>query len=122
YNSINDFKQKNRWVSEYYPAFKNKTTDITDIKKGWFRSFTEKIFSGRLGDATDNWLMRLTAKRWKKKEHKHLVNAKGICMSMLASKHYSKPDPRHFQLKVLQQFDNKIDQILEAQPAIRAIG
>lgn len=114
-NLVNKFITTNKWVKNYFPAYKAKNFGGPEIKKGWLRNGAEKILSGKLGDAADNWLMKITAKRWKKKEHKHNVNVKGICMGMLAAKHFAKPDPKHFQFKILDQYDNKVNQILYVQ-------
>jgi len=113
--TINDFAIKNRWTKNYFPAYKEKNNAATEIKKGAIRSFIEMLFSGKMGDAADNWLMSLTAQRWKRKERTANVNAKGVCMGMLAGKHFAKPDPKNFQFKILEQYDRKVDQLLERQ-------
>jgi hypothetical protein len=113
--TINDFAIKNRWTKNYFPGYKEKGNAYTEIKKGIMRSFIEMLFSRKIGDAADNWLMRLTAKRWKKKERTANLNAKGVCMGMLAGKHFAKPDPKNFQFKILEQYDKKVDQLLYRQ-------
>jgi len=112
---MNNFMYTNKWVQNYFPAYKAKDTAAGEIRKGWLRSFAEMLLNGKLGDSTDNWLMKITAKRWKKKEQQLNLNAKGICMGMLAEKHFAKPDPKNFQLKILEQYDSKVDQILYKQ-------
>ena len=115
---VNNFMHSNKWVEHYFPGYRAKDTLAQEIKKGGLRSFTEMLFNGKFGEATDNWLMKMTAKRWKKKEDKLNVNAKGICMGMLAGKHFAKPDPKNFQYKILDEYDSKVDQILYQQNKI----
>ena len=114
-SSVNSFMHSNKWVQHYFPGYQANHAAAQEMKKGGLRSFTEMLLNGKLGDATDNWLMKLTAKRWKRKEDKLNVNAKGICMGMLAGKHFAKPDPKNFQVKILDQYDSKVDQILYKQ-------
>ncbi len=81
----------------------------------------ERLFSGRIGDRVDNWLMRLTQRRWLRKQDSANLNAKGVCMGMLAGKHFAKPDPRHFQYRILQQYEIRVEQLLqrsEQEPAL----
>lgn len=115
---VNNFMDSNKWVQHYFPGYQANYPAAQEIKKGRLRSFTEMLFNGKFGNATDNWLMKMTAKRWKKKEHKLNVNAKGICMGMLAGKHFAKPDPKNFQFKILDQYDDKVDHILYQQNKI----
>ncbi|MGG9964232.1 hypothetical protein [Ferruginibacter sp. SUN106] len=112
---VNNFMYTNKWVQNYFPGYKAKNTAAQEIKKGWPRSFAEMLLNGKLGDSADNWLMKITARRWKKKERQLNLNAKGICMGMLAEKHFAKPDPKNFQFKILEQYDSKVDQILYKQ-------
>lgn len=107
---INSFSNSNKWIHNYFPAHKIKISPSKQIKKNRLRIFTEKILSGKPGNAIDNCLMKITAKRWLKKEDRYNLNAKGVCMGMLAGKHYAKPDPKNFQFKILQQYENKIKQ------------
>ncbi len=113
--TIHEFSIKNKWTKNFFPAYKDSSPTAAEIKKGGMRSFIEILFAGKIGDAADNWLMRLTAKRWKRKERTLNVNAKGVCMGMLAGKHFAKPDPKNFQFKILEQFDKKVDQLLYRQ-------
>jgi predicted nucleotidyltransferase len=111
-NVVKGFTNKNDWVREYFPAKQFNHITEQEINKGWLRRVVEKILSGSAGNAVDNWLMKMTAKHWQKKDDKKNINAKGICMGMLAGKHFSKPNPKNFQHKVLEQYDSKVDEIL----------
>jgi Nucleotidyltransferase domain len=113
--TVHNFINTNKWVKEYFPAKEPGEENAAEIKRAWLRVLVEKILSGSIGNAMDNWLMKLTSKHWKKKDDKKNVNNKGICMGMLADKHFSKPDPRHFQFKILEQYDSKIDEVVQKQ-------
>ncbi|MBL7696403.1 MAG: hypothetical protein JNK91_16275 [Ferruginibacter sp.] len=118
---INRFKQQNRWTRKFFPGFRVEPAEDTRIKYGLLRRWMERLFSGRIGDRVDNWLMRLTQRRWLRKRDSANMNAKGVCMGMLASKHFAKPDPRHFQYRILQQYEIRVEQLLqrsEQEPAL----
>lgn len=114
-NVVSRFINKNNWVKDFFPAKPPGNKNTEEENKVWLRVLIEKILSGSTGNRIDNWLMKITAKHWQKKDDKRNVNAKGVCMGMLAGKHFSKPDPKNFQFKILKQYDNKIDQILDKQ-------
>lgn len=103
----------NRWVKNYFPAFRQRTGESTIVSKRMLSSFLEKMFAGKLGEMTDNWLMKLTSRRWQRKEDRLNVNAKGVCMGMLAGKHFAKPDPKNFQLNILGRYESRTLQALD---------
>jgi predicted nucleotidyltransferase len=113
--SLDDFITCNSWVKEYFPVKKISTANTTEIKRGFFRRQVEKIFDNSRGDKFDTWLMKLTEKRWKEKTEKHLLNIKGGDMGMIVGRHFSKPDPKNFQDKVVEQYQLKVQQLLQLQ-------
>jgi hypothetical protein len=56
----------------------------------------------------DNYLMRLTAKRWMKKERSNKRNIKGDVLSLRVGKHFARPNPDHFQKKILEQYATRL--------------
>ncbi len=113
--TVTAFAVINQWTKNYFPGYQGKNNGAYEIKRGFSRSFIEMLFNGKMGDAADNWLMRLTAKRWKSKKHSANRNEKGVCMGMLAGKHFAKPDPKNFQYSILEQYDKKIEQLIYRQ-------
>ena len=75
---------------------------------------TEKLLNGKLGEYLDDRLMKITDKRWKKKMVTHQKNEKGIILSMIVGKHYSKPNPVFFQNKVILQYEAKVKQFIKS--------
>ena len=45
--------------------------------------------------------MKITSSRWAKKRDRKKLNLSGMLMSMDASKHAAKPDPKEFQQKLV---------------------
>jgi hypothetical protein len=117
-NSFTNFFRENDWTKIFFPVYHSSslaTKNIPEILPGRLQKLTEKLFSGRIGDKLDGWLMNITDKRWKKKAAKHRLNNKGGNMGMVVDRHFSKPNPKNFQEKVVQQYEAKVKQILQQQ-------
>jgi hypothetical protein len=71
------------------------------------------IFNNNLGNKFDNWLMNVTDRRWQKKMQQHRLNTSGRSMGMVVGPHVSKPDPKNFQDKVVKEYHNKVQQLLQ---------
>ncbi|MEP7254779.1 MAG: nucleotidyltransferase domain-containing protein [Ferruginibacter sp.] len=111
--SLNDFMAGNAWIKEYFPVNNPVKTSVPEINKGFTRKVVEKIFRGSLGNTVDKWLMGITDRRWQKKTETHQLNSKGGGMGMVVDRHYSKPDPKNFQNKVVEQYAAKVHQLLQ---------
>ena len=103
----------NAWTREYLPNKCLRLTTAESLKKSWLKSFTEMLFNNWLGNQIDNLLLKISAKRWLKNVELKKLNDKGIIMAMDSGKHYSKPDPRFFQEKLIGKYHNKISQLLD---------
>ncbi len=107
--AVDNFYRKNDWTSDYYPngspGMGSKRLATTD---GRFKRFIESLFANAFGDWLDNYFLRLTSARWKKKEDEGKLNNKGIRMGLRTGKHYSKPNPAFFQEKLLARYTMKL--------------
>ncbi len=112
-SSLDNFMIENNWIKKYFPAERIIIDDTPEIKRRPIRRLIEKALSGGMGDAFDKWLMNITDRRWQKKTQKHQLNSKGICMGMIVGRHVSKPDPKNFQNKVVERYNNKVQQLLQ---------
>jgi len=101
---LEGFIDTNDWVKHYCPECTPNTTMALQVKKGGFSRLIEKIFSGRIGEKLDNYLMKVTEKRWLKKMKNNQKNRRGMPLGMVAGKHCSKPNPVFFQKKVLEKY------------------
>ena len=117
-NHFKNFIAANTWINNYFPAHIISTCSAPEIKKGFIRKCFEKIFNSRLGDITDKWLMNITDKRWKNKTGQGKVNDHGARIGMMVNRHFSKPDPKNFQAKVVQQYENKVKHLLESNQPV----
>ena len=110
--SLHDFFDANKWVHRYHPnhgwrtGYIKKTTSCSKVKY-----YIEKIFSNKMGEWLDNYFLKLTTKRWSKKEALVKRNGKGNLMGLKNSKHISKPNPLYFQEQVLKIYQGKLDEV-----------
>jgi predicted nucleotidyltransferase len=120
-SSLDNFMARNAWVSAYFPVHERLADEVPEIKSGHFRNLFEKIFNSRVGDRFDDWLMKLTQKRWQAKVRRHALNSKGASMGMIVGPHISKPDPKNFQDKVVEAYRLKVQQLLQLQNKIASV-
>lgn len=114
------FLQANNWTAAYYPHYTIKAPLYPDAGKGYLvKRWVETLFNGRLGSRLENYLMRLTTRRWKQKETNHQLNARGMRIGLSAGKHFSRPNPGYFQKNILEQFQRKWEALLEKRGALQ---
>lgn len=111
-NCFQNFIEANSWTNIYFPIQRTRLKNAAEIKKVFLRRCVEKIFCSGLGDFTDRWLMNLTDKRWGKKTLRGKVNDHGVKIAMMVNRHFSKPDPRNFQAKIVHEYESRIQQLL----------
>lgn len=116
-----DFIQHNQWIKDYLPAHRTIMNNVPEIKKRMLARLAEQLFNNRFGNWIDDRLMRVTQKRWQKKEQKKLTSDKGFLMSMMVDKHYSKPNPKNFQQQVLESYEKKVSGLLHHEDHITVL-
>lgn len=121
-NSLDNFMAGNNWVKKYFPVERSVINNTPEIQRGVLGKLVEKIFQGQLGDYFDKRLMRITGKRWKKKTETHQLNSKGNSMGMIVGRHVSKPDPKNFQNKVVEQYNIKMQQLLQMNNKLEPVA
>ena len=109
------FYSSNAWTREYLPNKIMRVSSAKPVKKAWLKTLVEVMFNNPVGNAIDNILMKITAGRWIKKTTLKKLNSKGSVMALDVSKHFAKPDPRNFQNKLLNQYENKISMLMNEQ-------
>ncbi len=110
--TFHQFFKANNWASQYYLnyCFKNERF-LKSIRESFFKRMFEKLFNNLVGERMDNLLMKITTKRWIKKESAQLLTIKGNRMGLKTSKHFSKPNPVFFQQKILKRYADKLHEL-----------
>lgn len=107
--SIKNFFETNAWSHNYFP---NRALPLVngDLKKhgSWYKMLAESILNNKLGDWLDNYFLKLTTRRWKRKEDEQKLNTKGERMGLKTSKHCSKPNPVFFHDWFMNMYEKNI--------------
>jgi len=101
------FFTANQWALDHFPNHAVPTVPDNG-KTPWYKKWIEKIFSNEFGNRLDNYLMRVTAKRWIKKETRHKLNSKGDPVGLTIDKHFARPNPAHLQKKLLDMYEARL--------------
>ncbi len=102
------FFHSNPWADKLLPACLYREQHRKDGRSSWFKRMTEWILNGKTGYWLENWLFRVTQRRWKRKEEKGRRNKKGQPMELITGKHFARSNPGAFQEKVLALYEQKL--------------
>ncbi len=109
--SIKNFFEINTWSHNYFPNRPLPPVKSNLKKHGSrFKMLAESILNNKLGDWLDNYFLKLTTRRWKKKEQEQQLNTKGERMGLKTSKHCSKPNPVFFHDWFISTFEKNLDE------------
>ena len=102
------FFAANNWVARFFPYCTAETIkDGIPVNQGLKKRF-ENIFGERVAEKLDNWLMKITTRRWARKRESGKRNRNGRTVSLLTGRHFSKSNPGSFQEKVLSLYQQKL--------------
>ena len=107
-DTFKNFFQENKWANDFLPNHNMHITYVKENKNSLLKNFAEWILNNRAGNQLDNVFMNITAQKWSVKTKMKKLNRNGIIMSLDASKHYAKPSPENFQMKLLQRYEMKL--------------
>ncbi len=106
--TMDNFFTANNWSDEFLPACNCRRLQNIDTPGGWFKKSGEWILNNKIGDRLDNYLLKITSRRWKRKEQKGKQNKKGKTMGLITGKHFARSNPESFQEKLLLLYDEKL--------------
>jgi hypothetical protein len=112
--NFKSFYEENNWTNKMLPNASCHVCTCEGISKTIPVKIFEALFDNRFGSWLDNFLMTLTASRWRKKTLQRKKNEKGNILAMHSAKHFSKPAPENFQKKLLQRYEKELHEIFAA--------
>lgn len=115
-----DFYSANTWTASYLPNKLMRISSAKPLNNGTFKRAGEFLFNNRFGNWVERQLMAITSARWGKKTAQKRLNSRGAIMSMAANQHFAKPDPKDFQLKLIERYQSKLSP-LSAQSGVRVV-
>jgi hypothetical protein len=108
------FFQANSWASAYLPGYAQRAREMKGVhRSSLLKRIVEALFNNRLGDLLDNYLRRVTERRWIEKEENGVLDRKGTVMTMLCSPHYSRPNPNAFQKRILDRYNARLEELTD---------
>jgi predicted nucleotidyltransferase len=107
------FFAANSWTRDFLPNKCMRVATARPLKTTILKSLVSWLPDNPLSNVIDNILMKITARRWVYSTKLKKVNSKGAIMAMAVDKHYSKPDPGNFQIKLLARYARKVAQVLQ---------
>ena len=111
-SAFEHFYAGNQWTQKYLPNKLLRVSSASPVKDNFWKKTAELLLNNRIGCWLDNMLMKITARRWRKKTEAMQTNAKGALMAMDVNRHYSKPDPKNFQQQILKRYQNRLNAVL----------
>lgn len=99
--------QENEWVGSFYPDYIDyPDRGSMEITPGFLQKTLEAILNLKWGDILDDFFMKLTLKRWRKKFP--YFEKEDFEVALKTTKRVSKHHPSHFQKKVLEGYEQRI--------------
>jgi hypothetical protein len=115
--ALHDFFVANNWVSEWFAEY--PLTITTQQRRGgrsWIKRIIEWTLNNKAGNRLDDYLMKVTTRRWKKKEELKKLNYEGKEMSLVTGKHFGWSNPDSFQEKIVGLYNKKITEMKNKWP------
>jgi hypothetical protein len=112
-----DFFKANPWVSEWFAEY-NIGNNPSKEKTGrsWLKRTTEWLLNTKTGNRLDNYLMKLTTRRWQKKKQRGVRNQEGKAMDLITGKHFARSNPGMFQEKLLARYNEILNGMKKRYP------
>lgn len=102
------FFTANGWAENSLPQCQWRSQASVDPPDRLLKKTGERCITGALARRLNQWLWRITDRRWKKKEAKLIRNNKGIPMGLITGIHFAKSNAGDFQEKVLAMYAQKL--------------
>jgi hypothetical protein len=111
--SMENFFTANAWIDSYYPNYVIDVESRKNSKHSRIKKSLEYLIDLFPANRLDNYLMRITAARWKRKERERRLNVAGRKMGLHTGKHFSKPNPEHLQKSILEMYEQRLKELKE---------
>lgn len=106
------FLAANTWATPYFPNKpKVKTSTLRETPKSRLSKMIQRVFDGNFGLKIDNYLQKLTIKKWMRK-FKHLAQ-EDFNIAMKSTRHVSKHHPQNYQNKVTTRLRERYNEVIE---------
>jgi len=106
---FDNFFAANEWIYNFFPNHAVKTHAAKEPSFTPVKNIIEWLLNNKQGNKADTALMLYFDKRWKKLIARNKFTESGFQLgSMMADKHFCRPFPEHFQQKILNRYEERI--------------
>lgn len=109
--TLQEFFNHNSWADIYLPGCTYRQQAERDPKRSFLKRTGEWLLANKAGNLLEKFFMRLTQKRWNKKEDKGKRNEKGLPMGLISGKHFARSNPGGLQEKVLLSYRQRVEEL-----------
>jgi hypothetical protein len=109
---FDNFFAANKWIYNFFPNHATKIHTAKEPSLTLSKKVIEWILNNRHGDKADTALLCYFNRRWKKLLAKNKFTKSGFQLgTMMTDKHFCRPFPEHFQQKILDRFEERIESL-----------
>jgi len=100
----------NTWLKDYFPNYARRPTDRIPASKTYgLKRLLESVINFVFADTIESFFRQLTRRRWKRMYEKDYP-AEDFEIAFKSKEHASKNHPKHFQRKIIDLYNKKIEQ------------
>jgi hypothetical protein len=112
-----DFLVTNAWVSEWFAECNIDNYPAKEkAHRPWLKRMTEWMLNNKTGNRLDNYLMKLTTRRWQRKKQRGVRNVEGKAMDLITGKHFARSNPGMFQERLLTRYNDILNGMKKRYP------
>lgn len=116
-NAMPDFFIANAWVSEWFAEYSMDNPHTKEkARKPWLKRMAEWLLNNKTGNRLDNYLMKLTTRRWQRKKQRGVRNEEGKAMDLITGKHFARSNPGMFQERLLTRYNEILNAMKKRYP------
>jgi len=109
---FDNFLAANNWVYSFFPNHPEKTNSTKEPSFTPVKKIIEWVLNNSHGNKADTALMHYFDKRWKKLMAQNKFTESGFRLgSMMTDKHFCRPYPEHFQQKILDRLEERMQSL-----------
>jgi hypothetical protein len=110
--AFKEFYAHNTWSRTLLPNHSMRIAHIKELPSSPLKRAVEIVLDHFVGNWLDTLLMKITVRRWKKKQQQARLNDRGLVLSLDGDKHYAKPDPSVFQQQLLALYEARVQHLI----------
>lgn len=110
---LSRFFEDNKWTTDFFPSRVACRDKVPEMRSLYINKIIEFSLNNRFGNFLDDFLMKITDKRWNKRNKSKKISHTRREMRMITDKHVSKPDPLNFQQNIIREYEKCVKELLE---------